>query len=254
MKPLIYFSYGMTKSASTLAYRLLWLTLEDAGFPQPKLPASIVDEMHSVNFIGHLSDAQLSELWEIAEARNYPVVVKTHSSPDPGMIDMLNDGRAIGSATYRDPRDIALSMLDHGEKARRKGHWAFKEYVEIDDTLPSIRGQLTCLEKWLRLPNILPLRYEDVAFDKPTTIKTYMSQLGVSRRIAPIVKQTSKNKYIQFNKGIHNRYLTEMSNDDSQRIAVEFAPLIDIITNPPTTNPALSTTAILSRPATGQPT
>ena len=243
----------MTKSASTLAYRLLWLTLEDAGFPQPKLPASIVDEMHSVNFIGHLSDAQLNELWAIAEDRNYPVVVKTHSSPDSGMIDMLHDGRAIGSATYRDPRDIALSMLDHGKKARRKGHWAFKEYVELDDTLPSIRGQLTCLEKWLKLPNIMPLRYEDVAFNKVGTVKSYMSQLGISRRAGPIAKQTNKNKYIQFNKGIHNRYLTEMPTADSQRIAGEFAPLIDMLANQPITNPALSPAASLSRPAIGQP-
>ncbi len=240
MKPLVYFSYGMTKSASTLAYRLVWLALEEAGYPQPKLPASIVEEMHTVNFIGHLTQDQIDELWNIAEQRNYPVVVKTHSSPDPGMKELLKDGRAIGSAIYRDPRDIALSMLDHGAKARRKGQWAFKEYVELNDTLPSIRGQITCLEKWLRLPGMMPIRYQDVAQDRLNTTRRLLEQIGLTADAEAIVEKTRDNKYMQFNKGIHQRFRKEMAPEDITRMAKEFAPLIAMVDAPPTTTPALS--------------
>ncbi len=245
MKPLIYFSYGMTKSASTYAYRLLWLALEDAGFPQPKLPADLVDPSHSVNFIGHLTPDQIDRLCDIARTRGYPLLVKTHSSPDPGMIPLLQRGEAVGCAIYRDPRDISLSMLDHGAKARRKGHWAFKEYETIDDTLPSLRGQLTCLEKWLKLPNIRPIRYQDVVFDTANVLHGMAAQLNLNLSPDAVIKKTQNRKYIQFNKGLHNRYLEQMPLDNSRAIATEFQPLLDMIYHLPTQSPALAPDAQL---------
>ncbi len=215
----------MTKSASTLAYRLVWLTLQNAGFTQPRVPPPVVDAMHSVNFVQELDSADIETLWEIAKSQGYPLVVKTHAAPSAAVIAAFASGRAIGSASFRDPRDMALSMLDHGAKARRKDHWAFSEYRTVDDTLDRIREQCKSLEKWLEL-SVLPLKYDDIAFNGHATVQKFMDQLGIDGDPADILRQVEDRKYIQFNKGVQDRFKTEMLVSDSNRLSKEFAPLI----------------------------
>ena len=248
-KPLVYFSYGLTKSASTLAYRLAWLSLEDAGFTQPRVPPPVVEEIHSVNFVTHVSESMMAELTRIARAQGYPLVVKTHVLPSPAVIEAVNSGQAKGSITFRDPRDMALSMLDHGAKARRKGDFAFREYGKLPDTLDAIRLQVDALTQWMRLPDMLPLTYDQVAFDTKNTVKKLQQHLGITGNPAKIARMVSDKRYIQFNKGIRDRHKREMSADDSAAFAREFAPLIETLARVQTTpfdgRPVLDATASL---------
>ncbi len=227
--PTVYFSYGLTKSASTLAYRLAHLSLESAGCPQPRIPPPIVDEIHSVNFVSHVDDAMMAALLDIAQTRGYPLVVKTHVLPSPAVVAAISAGQARGSISLRDPRDMALSMLDHGTRARRKGHFAFREYVTLPDTLDAIRLQVDALAAWLKLPDMLVLPYNLLAFDTETAVNKLLQHLGIAGNPAEIARMVSDKRYIQFNKGIRDRYKTAMSPTDSDRFAAEFAPLLALL-------------------------
>ena len=54
MDPQIVFSYGLTKSGSTLAYQLVLVALERAGHPQPALRLPGVTVSRRINAIEHL--------------------------------------------------------------------------------------------------------------------------------------------------------------------------------------------------------
>ena len=68
------------------------------------------------------SDEVVERLWTAVERhRVSPIVVKTHSRLTPAARRLLENGNAIGHCSYRDPREVILSLLDAGDKARQLG-------------------------------------------------------------------------------------------------------------------------------------
>ena len=226
MKPLIYFSYGMTKCGTTLAYHMVSEALAQAGAEQHRLPAHLIGSNKKLNFGSHFSEDQADELWQAVKSIGHPMVVKTHTRPDPAVVKLMQDGRAIAHACYRDPRDMALSMLDHGQRARAAGNPAFSEIVTLEDAKNGIRNQCDSLTAWLRLPNVLPLNFEDIAFDMPATVQRLLDQLKISGDPAKIAAKVLDGRFTQFNKGRPKRHKTEMSTQDNREFACEFAPFL----------------------------
>ena len=226
MKPLIYFSYGMTKCGTTLAFHMVSEALAQAGYEQHRLPAHLIGPNKKLNFGQHFSDDQAAELWEAVQAIGHPIAIKTHTRPDPAVVRLIQNGQAIAHACYRDPRDMALSMLDHGQRARAKGKPAFAEIETLEDAKSGIRNQCDSLTAWLRLPNILPLDFEDIAFDMQTTAQRILNQLGIAGDPEEIVNKVLDGRFTQFNKGISQRHKSEMSPLDDRKFASEFAPLL----------------------------
>ncbi len=227
MKPLVYFSYSMTKCGSTLAFHLAHTALELAGYPQPRFDLDAIDTGRKINFVQNVSDAQADEMCELVEKLGYPIVLKSHNRPNPAVVKMMQNGTALAHAAYRDPRDMALSMVDHGKKARAKGHTPFSEFLTIDDTIPGIRNQCDSLTAWLRLPNTMPLYFEDIAFDTIETAHRILAQLGIIGDPEQIAHAVLTNRFTQLNTGRSNRHLSEMDPESSDKIAHEFAPLLD---------------------------
>ncbi len=226
MKPLIYFSYGMTKCGTTLAFHMVSEALAQAGYKQHRLPAHLIGPNKKLNFGQHFTDDQAAELWEAVQSIGHPIVIKTHTRPDPAVVRLIQNGQAIAHACYRDPRDMALSMLDHGKRARAHGKPAFAEIETLDDAKSGIRNQCDSLTAWLRLPNILPLDFADIAFDMRTTAQRILTQLDISGDPEKIVNAVLDGRFTQFNKGIPQRYKSEMSQQDDRKFTQEFAPLL----------------------------
>lgn len=233
MKPLIYFSYGMTKSGSTLAYHLVSEALVWVGQNAPRPPEHLLGPNKRINFVQHISEDQAEGLLDFAQTTGRPVVLKTHTRPDPVVVKMLQDGRAIAHACYRDPRDMALSMLDHGKRARATGKPAFAEIKTMDDAKTGIRNQCDSLTAWLRLPNVMPLDYEDIAFDMVNTVAKIQSQLGISGDPDDAAAAVMDGRFTQQNKAVSKRHTTEMAPKDSQSFKEEFAPFYDLINQHP---------------------
>ena len=226
MQPLLYFSYGMTKTGSTLAFQMVRSALDLCGYPQDRVDLDVVDSNLRQNFVNHISDQQLEQLKSEAKNRGYPIVLKTHTRPDPCIVKMIQSGEAIAHAGYRDPRDMVLSMLDHAEKSRAEGLSGFGELKTIEQTLENIRGQFNTLTAWLRLPGTMPLYFEDIAFDTVRPMKKILERLKLKFDPDLLSDIVLKQRFTQRNKGVRFRHPNEMSAENSALIAHEFEPFI----------------------------
>ncbi len=222
MGPKIIFSYGMTKCGSTLAFELARTALELSGFAQPIMPPEAIGLNKRINFARHLNEKQIACLEDIAYDLGHPIVIKTHTRPDPAVIDMINRGKAVVHATYRDPREMALSMMDHGQRSRLAGRAAFSEIATIDDAIFNIHGQIDSLTQWLYRKNCLPIFYHDLAFRMPLMAQRIMHNVMVDGPVGPVKRHVLKKRFTQFNKGVKKRYRTEMTKADQDRIRKEF--------------------------------
>lgn len=214
--PKVVFSYGMTKSGSTLAFELARSALELSGYPQPLLPESATGAARRINFAGHLDDANIAELSASVRDIGHPMVIKTHTRPDPCVIGMIDRGEAIIQASYRDPREMALSMIDHGNRSRAAGKLAFANIATLDDAMRDISSQIDSLTQWLYRPNCLPLYYEDVAFRGLWATRRILAQLQLDIPAGRVLNYVLRNRFIQMNLGVKKRFQGQMTEADQK--------------------------------------
>ena len=227
MSALIYFSFGMTKSGSTLAYELARSALVLAGYEQPRLSTKAVLDRKKLNFVAHLDADAVAALKAETAALGTPVAIKTHTRPDAEVVKLLQSGEATAHAVYRDPRDMALSMVDHGARALAKGKTAFTEFKTAEDAIENICHQTNSLRSWLSLPNVRPLFYDDVAFDTEKTVGLMLAELGVDVPSEDVIYMAAHQRFTQLNKGVRARHETEMAPELSARFKEIFAPFYE---------------------------
>ena len=225
MERKLFFSYGLTKSGSTLAFQLARTALIRAGHDQPQsdVPGLVVSK--KINAIQHVSDTQAAAL--LGGPR--PLILKTHTRCDPAVASLFARGHATGHAVIRDPRDIALSMLDNGRVNRAKGRPAFAEIVTLDDAIAAIENQMATLATWLALPDFKRLRYDRLAFDTVAAARDILDHLGLDGDPTAIAAHVLENEFIQFNVGRRDRWRSEMAAADAARIHARFAPFYDLV-------------------------
>ena len=226
MKPLVFFSFGMTKSGSTLGFELARSALILAGFEQPRLSLKAVENRKKLNFCDHIDAARADAITQEVKEIGHMIAIKTHTRPDPDVIAMLHTGEAMGHAIYRDPRDIALSMLDHGKVSRARDVPEFSEFHTLEDTFDEIKHQTNSLLAWLSLPHVRPIYYEDLGFATKETAQNILGQLGLD--VDPEqVCEMALTRPNQRNKAKSQRYKSEMSASDSAAFERVFAPMYD---------------------------
>ncbi len=223
--PRIVFSYGMTKCGSTLAFELARTGLELAGYPQPHLGLDGLKGDAKINFAAHLTETETAAIWDKVQSIGHPIVIKTHTRPDQCIIDLFNTKRAMAHATYRDPRDMALSMIDHGHRNRAEGKSAFTEITDLDTAKSNINNQIDSLTQWLVRPNCLPLFFDDLAFDMETATRQILAHLHLEIEPYRVTSFVQNRRFTQKNKGIRRRFKTEMSLIERQSFRRTYAKL-----------------------------
>lgn len=173
-EPRLYLSYGITRSGSTLAFRLLSHLLELCGQPQRHLGPPLVPDWTHFNFSDEIGPAH----WQ-ALAPGETLAIKTHAAPPAGLAAALAEGRALAHAVVRDPRDIALSLIEAGRRAQAQGG-AFADILTLDRALAELENQTRILEAWLALPGVELLRYQDLAGDPAAVLRRLAWQLGLA--------------------------------------------------------------------------
>lgn len=224
MNPLIYFSYGMTKSGSTLAYELARAGLVLSGRDQPMLPNDAVLDRKRINFCDHIDADRAAALRRETSKIGHMIAIKTHTRPDPDVVEMLNAGEATAHAVYRDPREMALSMIDHGVKSRAAGRTEFSEYFTPIDTVNELRHQSNSLLAWLSLPNVRPIYYDDLAFNMAPTTRRILGEIGSDVDAQDVIEMAVEQRGTQKNRGKRSRHETEMDADISMLFEEVFAP------------------------------
>lgn len=168
---MIVISVGMQKAGSGLYFNLTNDLLAAAGMQDVRE----IKEKHGLTGllkhyncnIGDLGENNLQPLLPIHESGN-SFVVKTHRGPTAFVKKLMKKGVVKITCIYRDPRDVVLSVMDHGKKLRNNGeNHPFASCFTTTDTVSRVKSWLdTGIMEWLKLKDILCVKYEQL-IEKP---------------------------------------------------------------------------------------
>jgi hypothetical protein len=218
---MIVLCYGMTKSGSTLGFELCRAALQARGYQQRRLSDAVVRAGHDINFMGDPTPDHLQKT--LGELRRQEIIaVKLHGPLDTETRRYLEsaDGRDRFrvQVSYRDPREIALSLLDAGEKIRQHHPEltrGFARFHSLGEAGAHAALQLEVGKAWASVQAALPLYYDDVAFAPDQVIERIGSHLGLAAfnatERAAIKEMAFDKAQVQKNRAVRNRHLHDLT-------------------------------------------
>jgi hypothetical protein len=221
--------YGIAKSGSTLAYELVKGVLASAGHSQKKLRSAGLKAKRRGNYMGSLARDDLTALIDAIGPERI-VAAKTHMVFPDEMFGWLEEMQAARKlqvvASYRDPRDMCLSLVDHGERSRAKGSKDFARIHDLDDAARLIAKAIAKFGKWASLKGSLRLYYDTVAYRPDEAIDTIEAVLGVTGDHAAAKAHAFEDTFTQRNKATRNRYEEELDDGQKREMLENFGPFI----------------------------
>ena len=209
---MIYICYGITKSASTYLYQMTEEVFRATGRPVVRLGKPFRKADSVENYFNFITPETLNEIEAAIGKRD--IVLKTHGPPIASVAERIAAGNILASASIRDPREIALSMIDHGARARRWGIKHFTEFGEASDTLNALDIQIGLFESWAAIHSVRIFRYNDICYDSDAVVAGIAEQIGAEVDPQAVLGMfRSKTTIGQFSKGKALRY-SEMSQSD----------------------------------------
>ncbi len=123
----------------------------------------------------------------------HTVWVRTHLPPSRTMRTLLRAGIVKASYLYRDPRDVALSAFDHGQRSRSRGTTHhLGQLLTIEDAIRYTQDELLPQwEQWTSCPNVVHLRYEQLIADPAQTLADLFEGFNLSVP-GDVIEQTVK--------------------------------------------------------------
>lgn len=171
-------------------------------------------------YIPAFSDEMLFSMLDI-HSKYGSFVIKTHLPPDKYSRKLVEDHGAKVTCCYRDPRDIILSAIDHGNRTRKglDESGAFGDIFNVADGIRNVIAWVNIYFGWLDYGHALILQYEDFIPDQAAVLQRMNDFLGLgfNHRILyqllfdHDLKKTSRKN---FNKGTCYRWKTEMDPED----------------------------------------
>jgi hypothetical protein len=216
--------YGITKSGSTLTFELVKGMLESAGHPQVRLPDHAVNPGHRVNYIQPITNRRLDDL--CTTVGDQLIAVKTHAALLDPVFQQAEDLQRRGQlqviASWRDPRDICLSLVDAGKSARVSGRREFSLMTDVHVAAYEVMSQIQKFIKWAALEGTLTLEYDTVAFSPEAAIDRIESILGITCDRDQAMRYAFEEAFTQKNKGERNRFQNELNEDEKLALEKRF--------------------------------
>lgn len=236
-------SAGMQKSGSAYFYNiineLIAKSRSGKDARQIKHDRKLDDLMkwHNNN-IGELTLVKLIKLWRIS-VQDGMFVVKTHGSPTLSASILSRLGLIRVVYCFRDPRDVLLSAIDHGNQILENGdNHTFANMVEFDKAVQNVKYWLGIWKRYAAMPGAMTVKYEEMMHD-PVGVTRKMEefldiQLGSEMR-QEILWGFSKNnseadrRGMHFNKARTYRYRTDMTERQKARCKEEFGDYLEVM-------------------------
>lgn len=221
--------YGITKSGSTLAFELVKGMLASVGHPQDVLPGGVVFPGKKINFVTKVNRESIDRLLAaIPDGRT--IAVKTHVMFDRetfAYLEGLQAERKVQAiASYRDPRDICLSLIDANARARLMGKDSWARATDLENTVPVVQRQLRVFGNWASMKGTLRLNYAVVAFAPDEAIDAIERVLGITCDRAAAKRHAFHKAFTQKNKAIPERHVSELSPQQKEEMDKAFGDFI----------------------------
>lgn len=108
--------------------------------------------------------------------------VKTHEPPSPSSRLLIHLGLVRPTYIFRDPRDVAISLFDHGERIRRSGGNSMTLFDQLGTIAEAIKFTARLVpiwRAWTRMRGCLSVRFEDFTADMLHEAERLNSFLGL---------------------------------------------------------------------------
>jgi hypothetical protein len=221
--------YGMAKSGSTLAFEMVRGILMSAGHSQARVTCSGLSPRMRRNYMRIADRDSIESLLEYAGDRRI-LAVKTHHVFSDDLFEWIEDlqGRRKLQiiASYRDPRDMCLSLVDAGTRARQKGKRAFAKIDDLPKAALQVERAIRNFRRWGAVQGTLRLYYPTVAFSPDVAIDAVESVLSLTANREEVMKHAFETAFTQKNKAKPNRYPDELSENEHREMLETFGSFI----------------------------
>ncbi|MFD1912464.1 sulfotransferase [Halodurantibacterium flavum] len=225
MPSVLHICTGMPMSGSRLAFEMAVAVLESAGIPQRRLDT--VGRRKEANLLAALDPKRLDPALAEAAAGAAPIAIHSHASPGETVPQEVRAGRISAQIVARDPRDVALSLLDAAQTVGGQLNPEREPLASLGEALDLVRNRMENFAAWRQaVPDLLILNYEELVADPDVSLEKIAAHLGVLVDTQPILARHGR-RFATLGRGIPQRWREEMSVAEANGIHEEFAEYIE---------------------------
>jgi hypothetical protein len=227
--PLI-IAHGEPKSGSSFLAQIAFGAARLANGPSTQIRAEI--KRHGVitprfEFSRNITDDFAGKLIAAIPQDLY-YVLRTHGSLGAGVAAEIARGKIIAYTSFRDPRDIAISMLDMARRARREGRELWQtELRRASEMIKHVKFGHRHMLEWVGQPNVLALPFYLTSLETNAAIDVLCGHLGLSEHATAMKLQFGPGgeakRIHHFEKGVPDRFLEGLQPDEVAEIGAALA-------------------------------
>ena len=218
-------SNGIPKSGSTLfswmQKEILMRTITNNG--QLLIEQDISNKQ--INGIGHfvngIEDKNTLQTLISLSDKYGPFLIKGHTKLTNELKEAIIQKKVVVTFIHRDPRDILLSIIDHGQRSNSTNSSRFfAQFQSIEQTIPFVIQQCKDALEWVNFNYAMIFRYYDLISNPQDEILRFcrLINLEVSKKVIDEIIETYTGSPItgvrQYNTGKLLRYKEEMTMEE----------------------------------------
>jgi hypothetical protein len=222
--PLI-IAHGEPKSGSSFLAQIAFGAARLANGPSTQIRAEIKRSgviTPRFEFSSNITDDFARRLAAAIPPNRY-YVLRTHGGLSAGVAADIAKGNVIAYTSFRDPRDIAVSMLDMARRARREGRELWQtELRRASEMIKHVKFGHRHMLEWVGQPNVTALPFYLTSCETNATIDVLCAHLGLPQH-APAMKLQfgpggDAKRIHHFEKGVPDRFLEGLEPEEIAEI------------------------------------
>jgi hypothetical protein len=227
--------YGIPRSGSTLAFEMVSEILRGGGFEQAfvrndRAGPQTRKGKNARNYLDRISREAITEL-VAAIGPSRKIAVKTHGAFTVDLFPWLEELQRKGDmqviASYRDPRDICLSLMEAGEKSRNKPvPGSFRRVDSFETAAQNVKHRVVSYRRWAALQGTLRLNYETVAFHPDDAIAKIEAVFGIKSDREQVKRHAFEDANTLKNEARSHRHLEDMDTGNRTALSENFRTFI----------------------------
>lgn len=208
-------AHGVAKSGSTFLFQVARdVAAAINGLPHEKAKSRFFPGMEVPDYVLQPADDLIEPLVRLLPP-SAAYVLKTHGRITPFITSGIRSGLIKAVVSFRDPRDLVVSMLDAGVSDRKKRQdRGFSPLYNVEDALQPVRDGWEAAREWAYLPGTLPVPYLLIATNHDFIIHLVCEYLSATHCYPSIRERYSHDKATtirEFHKGVADRFLEDLT-------------------------------------------